>query len=381
MNANVTGRRGRIAGVVGGVGDHEHLGRRLVPRRTRRRRSAPCAARPARPGPCTAAAAPSTVISWWVVTRSSCGSSGLASAPAPWPAGFSRSSLVSEAMAEQANGPRWPGAGRVRPLTGTRPLDGGTASRAAAAAAASAPEQAQVLAGLRVPLHRHRERVLRRVQLGRLDRAVGGPGGRGQPAAELVDGLVVMGGHDDRQVVGQVGAVQDRGQPAARRDADLVLPVAAGLGGVAVVADQVGQVLVQRAAQGHVHDLHAAADARAPAAAAASAARDQGQLGVVAVRVGRPAVRVARRAVAGRVDVAAAGQHQAVQAAGHRLDPGQRGQQHRDGPGRGHAGRVALGEQDGEPVPGAPAGRFAVGADADQWWHGEQPTRASHRPR
>jgi hypothetical protein len=219
--------------------------------------------------------------------------------------------------------------------------------------------------------------MLRGAQLGGLDDAVGGPGGGGQPAAELVHGLVVMGGHDDRQVVGQVGAVQYRGQPAARRDPDLVLPVAAGLGGVAVVPDDVRQVLDQRAAQGHVHDLHAAADAehRQPLLQRGA---DQGQLGVVAGRVGPPALRVARRAVAGRVDVAAAGQHQAVQAAGHGLDPGQRRQQHRDGPGRGHAGRVALGQQHGGPVPGAPAGRLAVGADPDQRayrrayrrWHG-----------
>jgi hypothetical protein len=75
---------------------------------------------------------------------------------------------------------------------------------------------------------------------------------------------------------------------------------------VAVVAHQVGQVLMQGAAERDVEDLQAPADAedRQPAGQRALA---QVEFGAVAVGVERPGRGVRGGAVPGRLDVAPAG--------------------------------------------------------------------------
>ena len=215
-----------------------------------------------------------------------------------------------------------------------------------------------------MPLHGHRERVLRRVQLGASTTPSAVQAVAVRPAAELVDGLVVVGRARHRQVIGQVGAVQDRGQPGCRARPDLVLPVAAWLGGVAVVADHVGQVLVQRAAQGHVHDLGAAADAEHRQPRSSAAASRASSASSRAGRLARSAGGAPRRSGPGR-----------CRRPPERIRPSSRRQRPSipaaaaAAPGRPRPrrpGRVALGQQHGGPVPDAPAGRLAVGADPDQ---------------
>ena len=105
------------------------------------------------------------------------------------------------------------------------------------------------------------------------------------------------------------------------------------------VAEHIGQVLVQRAAERHVDHLRAAADAQHRHAAPQRAA-DQRELPGVALAVGLHGLvggRMARLAVAGRVHVPSAGDDQSVQPVEHPLGGigGLRRQQH-----RGAAGEV-----------------------------------------
>src|SRR3954470_12026444 len=107
---------------------------------------------------------------------------------------------------------------------------------------------------LGVPLYAHDEAAVHRFE--GLDGAVPGPRRHGQALAEVVDGLVV------ERVHVRVAAAEDRGEAAAGRDRDVVDRLArrAGLAVRDAVADDVGKVLVQRAAAGDVEELRAAAD-------------------------------------------------------------------------------------------------------------------------
>ena len=115
-------------------------------------------------------------------------------------------------------------------------------------------------------------------------------------------------GHVDEAVVRQ-----DRGQRAVRADLHVMQAEPVRRPVVPPVPDQVGQVLVQRAAPADVQYLHAAADGEQRHAEPQRMAGD-GQVPGVPQRRGRLCPRVPRRAVPDRVDVRAARDHQAVQA-------------------------------------------------------------------
>jgi hypothetical protein len=106
-----------------------------------------------------------------------------------------------------------------------------------------------------------------------------------------------------------------------------------------------GQVLVQRAAQGHVEDLQAPADGQ-HGQAHVDGCSDQGQLGLVALGVGAVHLGVLMPAVAPRLYVAPSGQDQAVERGQSLLGRHRSGrrQQHGPGPGPGQGGHVALGQ-------------------------------------
>ncbi len=113
-----------------------------------------------------------------------------------------------------------------------------------------------------MPLHRQNEVVTG--DFDGLDHPVGVLCADHQAVAEPVDGLVV--------VALRVGRLADQRRPAGcpgtvRTDEVREHRVALLMAGV---PDDVGQMLVQRAAQRHVEHLRAAADARAPAGRAAS---------------------------------------------------------------------------------------------------------------
>ena len=90
-----------------------------------------------------------------------------------------------------------------------------------------------------------------------------------------------------------------------------------GHAAVVLVAVALGQVLVQRAAESHVHDLHAAADARAPADRARSPARSSAISKPSRSGTDPTVCGCAGRAVGGGVDVGAAGQDQPVDQVEH----------------------------------------------------------------
>jgi hypothetical protein len=227
-------------------------------------------------------------------------------------------------------------------------------------------EQPWIVTRLRVPLDREHERmVLPAGQLGRFDYPVRRPGGGGQACPQLVDRLMVGGGHRKRPV-----RLQDAGQHAACRDPHRVAAEGPRLRGVARVPGrpQVGQVLVQGAAPGDVEQLQAAADAehRQPGR---QRRRQQVHFRSVALGADPAGARVRRRTVGGRVDVPAAGEHQPIQSANRGGDPGDRRQQHRH-PAR---GRYLLGvvqrEQRCRGMPGPPPGRLGVAAEPDDRLH------------
>jgi DNA-binding winged helix-turn-helix (wHTH) protein len=120
------------------------------------------------------------------------------------------------------------------------------------------------------------------------------------------------------------------------------------------------KMLAQGPAAGHVDQLHSAADAeyRQPVR---QRGREQLQLRLVALGVDTAGLRVRLRAVAGWVDVAAAGEDQSVQAAQGTRDTGHRRQQHGDTTRLGDLVDVAGGQQRGRSLPGSPPGRLGVG--------------------
>jgi hypothetical protein len=112
------------------------------------------------------------------------------------------------------------------------------------------------------------------------------------------------------------------------------------------------EILVQGAAAGHVDQLHPAADTedRQPVS---QRGREQLQLRLVALGVDAAGPGVRLGAVAGRVDVAAAGEDQPVQAAQGPRDAGHRRQQHGDTARLGDLVDVAGGQQRGRACQAA----------------------------
>ena len=133
------------------------------------------------------------------------------------------------------------------------------------------------------------------------------PAGDLQPVADAVDALVMMGLRRVTLLTGRA-----RGQ-RAREQAHVVVDAveAARHAPVMLVAEQLGQVLVQGAPARDVDDLHPAADAEQRQVALERAAHE-GDLERVAPRIGVDGQRVAPRAVGARVDVDAAGEHEPV---------------------------------------------------------------------
>ncbi len=106
---------------------------------------------------------------------------------------------------------------------------------------------------LRMPEHPEHERAGRVFY--RLHRVVFGSAGNDQPVPDLAHPLVVVG------LYGRPLGADGAGGEGVGCESDLV--VGEGAGGVAVllVAEHVGEVLLQAAAVGDVQDVHPAADA------------------------------------------------------------------------------------------------------------------------
>ena len=116
-------------------------------------------------------------------------------------------------------------------------------------------EQRRVVAYFRVPLDPDKESTGRLVDcLDRLYRSVVCSGAHDKAAAYPIDGLVVVGGN-----LYPVGPYEPAEQ-AAGDDSNLVNAVAIAHRAVAVVANHVRKVLVQRAAARDVQDLDPPAD-------------------------------------------------------------------------------------------------------------------------
>ena len=137
---------------------------------------------------------------------------------------------------------------------------------------------------------------------------------------------------------------------------------------VLVVADDVGQVLDERASVGDVEQLHAAADGQHRQAAAFRSV-DEGELAIVSPTTRWLSARVRLGTVAGGIDVGAACQHQAVEAFDEAveilvalvLD-------REDDRGRARPRErvhIARRHERGLGVPGAPAGELLVGGHPD----------------
>lgn len=207
-----------------------------------------------------------------------------------------------------------------------------------------------------MPLDGHGERVPG--QFEGLDTAVGGPGRHAQPVAEPVDGLVVVVGRFERRRAG------DLREQAVGGDLDRDASELAGRRRVPGVAEDVGQVLVEAAAEVDVEDLHAAADAE-ERQAAVEGRGDQRELGGVTEVADVAGLGVGGLAVAGRVDVAAARDDEAVED----VHKGRRRarRRHDDGlpAGLRHAVHIGLREEAGGRVPRGEAGLLDVAGDAD----------------
>ena len=105
---------------------------------------------------------------------------------------------------------------------------------------------------LGVPLHAVDEAGRRALE--RLDRSVLGPADHAQRGSDRVRSLVVV------RVDGDPAGADQGGKPAAGLELDLVRGAAAGLGLAVVLRRQVGQVLMQRAAERDIQRLRSPAD-------------------------------------------------------------------------------------------------------------------------
>jgi hypothetical protein len=161
-------------------------------------------------------------------------------------------------------------------------------------------------------------------------------------------------------------------EPAALGDRDVVPGEAADHRAMPLMADDVGQVLDEVAAESDVEHLHAAADRKNRNVPFERGAHEC-ELPVVAIRARWPGARIAGRGVARWIDVTAAGEHETVHAVEHdlgsafRIGQRRRGKQHGHRPGRGQGVGVVGGQQIGDLTPDTPHRPLAVGGDSDSW--------------
>ena len=220
-------------------------------------------------------------------------------------------------------------------------------------------EKCPVVAGLGVPQHTKQEAPVR--VLHGLDRAIEGPSSGCQAAGRAHPG----GGTRGRWPRG-------RGcRPAGFQVHRHVMPgVLTGYGAVLVVADDVGQVLEQRAAVRDTEQLHAATnpeDGRWPSAASSIANSASSRFGRSASSPGSGSSPVPRQ-----VDVRAAGENECVET-GDDVQAGSGGNRTGCRPPL-IAGDVALRQEHGRHVsPYAPARLLGVGGDTDDGTHDHPP--------
>ena len=144
--------------------------------------------------------------------------------------------------------------------------------------ASSTSESITTLVGIRLGMPLHAQRVARAGQLDRLGQVVlRRPAGHLQAVADPVDRLVVVGLRRDANTAGRA-----RGERSGDEADVVVAAKVPGIAPVVLVADELGDVLVQRAAAGHVEDLHAAAHAEHRHVAREGARGHEGQLERVA---------------------------------------------------------------------------------------------------
>ena len=142
---------------------------------------------------------------------------------------------------------------------------------------------------------------------------------------------------------------------------------------VPVVAHRVREMLDERAAPGHVEDMHTAAD-RQERQLRVGGRADERHLEPVPPAVGRVRLLVRGGIVQGGVDVGAAGEHDAVEALrqpGHAVGR-DRGEDDRRSAGAFHGAGVAKRRQDGLANPIAPVRGLELTGDPNE--------RAGHTP-
>lgn len=157
---------------------------------------------------------------------------------------------------------------------------------------------------LRVPLYA--EQAADPVRLHGLDDAVLSPGHRPEPCPEPADRLVVEGVDSD------LGTAGHGLEEAAGGDGDVVDGVVGPVLDVVVPPGDGRDMLDERSAEGHVENLGAAADPE-HGEPGGDRRHDEGDLGGVAPRVDAVSLRHGRLPVAGRIDVAPAGEKETVE--------------------------------------------------------------------
>jgi hypothetical protein len=167
----------------------------------------------------------------------------------------------------------------------------------------------------------------------------------------------------------RVALAEQRAEPGTRLDRDLLLAEHRGRGLVRLGAEDIGQVLHERAAECDVHQLHAAADAE-ERQFELDGGREQCVLPVVAIGARGAGALVRRLPVTRRVDVGPARDDEAVERAEHRARDVRRDrlgrQQHRDAAGIGDGVDVDLRQERGAHVPDAGLRLLEVGGHADE---------------
>ena len=208
----------------------------------------------------------------------------------------------------------------------------------------------------------HGDQVVVALCLDGLHKAVVGPCGHAKPVTDPVDALVVVAVH------GESSGADEAGEPGFGIHLHDVLSEDAAADPVPLGAERLGQVLVQRATEGDVEQLQAAADAE-DRDAALPRPRQQRELPRVAVGARGVGERVALGAVQLGLHVEAAGEDETVEPVEHGrgglLRTRLRGQQHRAGSRRGHRVEVLLGQKGCPDVPDALLRPLQIGRQPD----------------
>lgn len=172
--------------------------------------------------------------------------------------------------------------------------------------------------------------------------------GRDEPVAEAVDPLVVVAVHLE------LARPDQAGQARALVDRDLVHREHPASDAETLGAERLGQVLVQRAAAGDVHELKPAAD-REHGHPPLLGAAEEGELPRVAVGTWRIGERMPLRSVQLRLHIEATREDEPVEALEHGVGGGirvrLRRQQHRHAARRRHRVEVLLGKERCAHVP------------------------------